>query len=157
MRATRVAAAAAGAQRRILVLTRQRVGPSEPRSGASARATGTHTKSLWAPGGSNLGRSNLSYRQRLILIKTYASPFVWTPDLQWSHLLRRMRHQEHWRAVGTHYGPTRIHGPTGHAIGGTAQLALRSSSPGRVTLSDDYGPGVAAGGWTSPPPPPAIA
>ena len=31
------------------------------------------------------------------------------------------------------------------------------SSPGRVTLSEDYGPGVAAGGWTSPPPPPAIA
>ena len=31
------------------------------------------------------------------------------------------------------------------------------SSPGRVTLSDDYGPGAAAGGWTSLPPPPAIA
>ena len=26
-------------------------------------------------------------------------------------VLRRTRHQEHWRAVGTHYGPTRIHGP----------------------------------------------
>ena len=31
------------------------------------------------------------------------------------------------------------------------------SSPGRVTLSEDYWPGVAAGGWTLPPPPPAIA
>jgi hypothetical protein len=37
-----------------------------------------------------------------------------------------MRHQELWRAVGTHYGPTRIYGPTGHAIGGTAQQTLRS-------------------------------
>jgi hypothetical protein len=27
-------------------------------------------------------------------------------------LLRHMRHQELWRAVGTHYGPTRIYGPT---------------------------------------------
>ena len=64
--------------------------------------------------------------------------------------------------VGTHYRPTPMYGPTGHAIGGTAQLVLRSSSAaaiiaGRVTLSEDYGPGVAAGGWTSPPPPPAIA
>jgi hypothetical protein len=42
---------------------------------------------------------------------------------QW--LLRRTRHQEHWLAVGTHYGPTRIYGPTGHAIGGTAQLGSR--------------------------------
>jgi hypothetical protein len=41
-------------------------------------------------------------------------------------LLRRMRHQEHMLAVGTHYGPTRIYGPTGHAIGGTEQQALRS-------------------------------
>ena len=44
-------------------------------------------------------------------------------------MLRRTRHQEHWRAVETHYGPpaTRIYGPTDHAImiGGTAQLALR--------------------------------
>jgi hypothetical protein len=41
-------------------------------------------------------------------------------------VLRHMRHQELWRAVGTHYGPTRIYGPTGHAIGGTAQQTLRS-------------------------------
>ena len=27
-------------------------------------------------------------------------------------VLRHMRHQELWRAVGTHYGPTRIYGPT---------------------------------------------
>ncbi len=27
-------------------------------------------------------------------------------------VLRQMRHQELWRAVGTHYGPTRIYGPT---------------------------------------------
>ncbi len=30
------------------------------------------------------------------------------------------------RAVGTHYWPTRIYGPIGHAIGGTAQQALWS-------------------------------
>ena len=35
---------------------------------------------------------------------------------------------EHMQAVGTHYGPTRTIEPSGHAIGGTAQLALRSSS-----------------------------
>ena len=66
------------------------------------------------------------------------------------------RHQEHMQAVGTHYGPTRIIGPTGHAIGGTAQhsgdhLKL-PTSPCRATISDYYGPGGAAGGWTSPPP-----
>ncbi len=43
-----------------------------------------------------------------------------------SELVRHMRHQELWRAVETHYGPTRIYGPTGHAIGGMAQQALRS-------------------------------
>ncbi len=41
-------------------------------------------------------------------------------------LLRHMQHQELWRAVGTHYGPTRIYGPTGHAIEGTAQQTLQS-------------------------------
>ncbi len=35
-----------------------------------------------------------------------------------SYLLRRRRHPERMRAVGTHYGPTRILGPTGYAIGG---------------------------------------
>jgi hypothetical protein len=60
-------------------------------------------------------------------------------------VLRHMRHQELWRAVGTHYGPTRIYGPTGHAIGGTEQQALREllprlSQPGLGTISDDYGP-----------------
>ena len=60
-------------------------------------------------------------------------------------VLRHMRHQEFWRAVGTHYGPTRIYGLTGHAIGGTAQQALREllprlSQPGLGTISDDYGP-----------------
>jgi hypothetical protein len=58
-----------------------------------------------------------------------------------------MRHQELWRAVGTHYGPTRIYGPMGHAIRGTAQQANRELLPqmtqpglGRVgTISDDYG------------------
>jgi len=60
-------------------------------------------------------------------------------------VLRHMRHQELWRAVGTHYGPTRIYGPTGHAIGGTAQQALREllpqlPLPGLSTISDDYGP-----------------
>ena len=56
-----------------------------------------------------------------------------------------MRHQELWRAVGTHYGPTGISGPTGHAIGGTARQALREllqqiPQPGLGTISDDYGP-----------------
>ena len=36
------------------------------------------------------------------------------------------------RSIGEQSGrttsPTRIYGPTGHAIGGTAQVALRSSS-----------------------------
>ena len=77
------------------------------------------------------------------------------------YLLRHMRHQEHMQAVGTHCGPTRIIGPTGHAIGGTAQhsgdhLKL-PTSPCHATISDYYGPGGAAGGWTSPPPPPASA
>jgi hypothetical protein len=44
-------------------------------------------------------------------------------------VLRHMRHQERERVVGTHYGPTRIYGPTGHAIGGTAkQLANEGQS-----------------------------
>ncbi len=60
-------------------------------------------------------------------------------------VLRYMRHQERVRAVGTHYGPTRIYGPTGHAIGGTAQQALlellpQLPQPGLDTISDDYGP-----------------
>ena len=59
-----------------------------------------------------------------------------------------MRHQELWRAVGTHYGPTRIYRPMGHAIGGTAQQALWSLPTAAIaggplgldTISDDYGP-----------------
>ena len=47
-------------------------------------------------------------------------------------VLRRMRHQEHWQAVGAHHGPTRIYGPTVRAMGGTAQLALRSSSAAAI-------------------------
>ncbi len=43
-----------------------------------------------------------------------------------SGMLRHMRHQQLWRAVGTHYGPTRIYGPAGHAIGGTVQQSRRS-------------------------------
>jgi hypothetical protein len=59
-------------------------------------------------------------------------------------LLLHMRHQELWRAVGTQYGPTRIYWPTGHAIRGTAQQALREllpqiTQPGLGTTSDDYG------------------
>jgi hypothetical protein len=41
-------------------------------------------------------------------------------------LLRRTRHQECRRAAGTHYGPTQIYRPTGHAIGGTACTACTS-------------------------------
>jgi hypothetical protein len=40
------------------------------------------------------------------------------------------------RAVGMYYGPTRVYRPTGHAIEGTAQQALRS-----LTTADiDAGP-----------------
>ena len=54
-------------------------------------------------------------------------------------MFRRTRHQERWLAVGTHYGPTRIYGPTGHAIGGTAQLALRSPSAAAIILLNRIG------------------
>ncbi len=55
-----------------------------------------------------------------------------------------MLHQKLWRAVGTHYGQTRIYGPMDHAIGGTAQQALQEllqqlQQPGLGTISDDYG------------------
>ena len=74
-------------------------------------------------------------------------------------MLRHMRHQELWLAVGTHYGPTRIYGPTGHAIGGTTQQTLLSfyrryrsqASALPVTTTGRQRP---AGVWTSPPPPP---
>jgi hypothetical protein len=73
-------------------------------------------------------------------------------------VLRHMRHQELWRAVGTHYGQTQIYGPTGHAIGGTAQQALWSfyrsyrsqASALSVTTTGRQRP---VGVWTSPPPP----
>ncbi len=50
-------------------------------------------------------------------------------------MLRLMRHPEHMRAVWTHYEPTQIYGPTGHAIGGTAQMALSSSSTAAITAT----------------------
>jgi hypothetical protein len=64
----------------------------------------------------------------LLGIAGYAGPGLGAAASRCSRpaLLRHMRHQELWRAVGTHYGPTRIYGPTGHVIGGTAQQALRS-------------------------------
>ncbi len=46
------------------------------------------------------------------------------------------RHMRRVRTVGTHYGSTRIYGPTGHAIGGTAQQALRSLPT--AATADDY-------------------
>ncbi len=70
-------------------------------------------------------------------------------------VLRHMRQQELWRAVGTHYGPTRIYEPTGHAIGGTAQQAIRSfyhsyrSQAWAVTTTGRQRP---VGVWTSQPP-----
>ena len=63
-------------------------------------------------------------------------------------MLRRTRHQEHWRAVGTHYGPTRIYADsTGlQAMTSEGRHSWHSgahppppSSPGRVTLSEDSG------------------
>jgi hypothetical protein len=54
------------------------------------------------------------------------------------HVLRHMRHQELWRAVGTHYGQTRIYGPTFHLRDGTAgtpELLQQLPQPG---LGDDY-------------------
>ena len=69
-----------------------------------------------------------------------------------------MRHQELWRAVGTYYGPTRICGPTGHAIGGTAQQALWSfycsyRSRASALSVTTTGRLRSVGARTSPPPP----
>jgi hypothetical protein len=66
-----------------------------------------------------------------------------------------MRHQERVRAVGKHYWQTLIYGPTGHAIGGTAQQALLSfycrehsqASTIPVTTTGQQRP---VGVWTSP-------
>jgi hypothetical protein len=81
-------------------------------------------------------------------------------------VVRRMRHQEPMRAVGTHYGPTRIYGPTGHAIGGTAQQALRifyrsyrsyRSRADTLSVTTTGPPELPEDGtrrWTSPWPPP---
>ena len=59
-------------------------------------------------------------------------------------LLRHMRHQELWRAVGTHYGPTRIYGPTAMPSEGRHSRHSRTSTadnaPGFGTTSDEYGP-----------------
>ncbi len=71
-----------------------------------------------------------------------------------------MRHQELWRAVLTHYDPTRIYWPTGHAIGGTAQQELRElllqiTRQASTLLVTTTGLQRPAGVWTSPPPEPA--
>ena len=64
------------------------------------------------------------------------------------------------RAVGTHYGPTRIHVPTGaFAIGGTATLAQRCSIISATAAARTLPPGrLRAGkgcwGWAPPPLPP---
>ncbi len=73
-------------------------------------------------------------------------------------VLRHMRHQELWRAVGTHYGPTRIYGPMGHAIKGTAQQALQSfyhsyRSRASALSVTTTGRQRSVGEWTSPSPP----
>ena len=49
-------------------------------------------------------------------------------------VLRRVLYQEHMLAGATHYGQTRIMGPTGHhdAIKGTAQLAFWSTSTAAI-------------------------
>ena len=80
-------------------------------------------------------------------------------------LLRHTRHLEHWRAVGAHYGPTQIYGPTGYrpchwrdCTAGTPEVIYCSyhrRAASLYTLSEYCGPGVAAGGWTSLPPPPS--
>jgi hypothetical protein len=72
-------------------------------------------------------------------------------------VLRHMRHQELWRAVGTHYGPTRIYGPTGHAIGGTIQQALLSfyhsyRSQASALSVTTTGRQRSVKVWTTPPP-----
>ena len=49
------------------------------------------------------------------------SPIMWKPKMQ---NVSTQAPNGASRAVGTHYGPTRIHAPTGaYAIGGTATLA----------------------------------
>jgi hypothetical protein len=53
------------------------------------------------------------------------------------------------QAVGMHYWPTRIIGPTGYAIGGTAQQALQTSSTAAIISGPrHYGPDGAAKGWS---------
>ncbi len=58
-------------------------------------------------------------------------------------VLQHMRHEERVRVVGTHYGPTRIYGPTGHAIERHSRhsgASTADNAPGLGTISDDYGP-----------------
>ncbi len=55
--------------------------------------------------------------------------------------------------LGTHYGPARNIGPTGHGRPHSGAHLPLLSSPSSAAISDDYGPGGAAGVWTSPPPP----
>ena len=91
---------------------------------------------------------------RLIAVKSLASVthnIIYTtsgaaPTSPPEGVLRHMRHQERMRAVGTHYGPTRIYEPTGHTIGGTPQLALRSSSTAAIIAGPATPVGPEAGG-----------
>ncbi len=63
-------------------------------------------------------------------------------------VLHHLRHQEHLQAVGTHYWPTQIYGPTGHAIRLQSCYSRAYLPPlqpqGFDAISDDYRP---ARGW----------
>ncbi len=94
-------------------------------------------------------------RRRTMRSRRWRSIQSGLPELA---LLRHMRHQELWRAVGTHYGPTRIYGPTGHAIEGTAQQTFRSfhlsyCSPASALSVTTTGRQRSVRARTSPPPP----
>ncbi len=76
-------------------------------------------------------------------------------------LFRRILRTKYRRAVGTHYGPTRMHqagfSPRHRRDGraGTTILLLVSAFFDRTkALISDYGPAGAAGTWATPPHPP---
>jgi hypothetical protein len=62
-------------------------------------------------------------------------------------LLSAEQNQKHMRAVGTHYWSTLIIGPTGHAIGGTAQLTLWRSSTAAIISGPRHYQWQLRAGW----------
>jgi hypothetical protein len=75
-------------------------------------------------------------RRRLMRLLLHSDSLPVPCALQYRDHALNMRNVALYAAVEhkSHYGPTRIYGPTGHAIGRTAQQALRSSSESTVTI-----------------------